>query len=102
MSGGTGSDSLDGGPGYDGLLGGLPPPGPNRPPPQERSGSIDTVRGGPGDDDVDGTAGAGALYGGDGSDFVSDGKKCRSAKDALDGGDGNDYMFPPNVPAGRT
>jgi Ca2+-binding RTX toxin-like protein len=73
MSGGSGDDTMDGGPGNDFMSGG--------------SGD-DTMDGGPGNDFMNGNSGDDTLLGHDGRDVLRGG----SGNDTLDGGNGSDVL----------
>jgi Ca2+-binding RTX toxin-like protein len=81
-----GNKNSAGGPGNDGVTGGL---------------GSDDVLGGPGNDFVFGDRGSDNVLGGEGTDYVVDGPFNEASKDRVLGGDGNDVLDVINGPPAR-
>jgi len=101
---GGGDKNLVGGPGNDGVQGGLGSDnalgGSGNDFVHGDNGS-DSVSGGEGRDFVDGARGADRMLGGEGGDLFFDGPIGEASKDTITAGDGNDIIIIDHVPAAK-
>jgi Ca2+-binding RTX toxin-like protein len=81
-----GDKNLAGGPGNEGVYGGIGP---------------ETVVGGPGNDFLGGDHGSDSVVGGEGPDWLVDGPLDETVKDTVSGDDGDDVIIVNNDPARR-
>jgi Ca2+-binding RTX toxin-like protein len=81
-----GVKNLAGGPGNEGVYGGIGP---------------ETVVGGPGNDFLGGDHGSDSVVGGEGPDWLVDGPLDETVKDTVSGDDGDDVIIVNNDPARR-